>query len=108
MELNFKHVGIAIALVIAIAVGTYTSIRWYAQVEKWENQAEREIFKESTTYNEAAATFLADAYKQYNDAETDADRQSIMEYVVMRYPNLNYNNIENRTLRNFYQDCIER
>lgn len=108
MGWNFKHVGIAIALVFAIMVGTYTSIRWYAQVAKWGNQAEREVFKESTAYNEAAASFLADAYKQYNDAKTEKDQKAIMEYVVMRYPNLDYNSIENRTLRNFYQDCIER
>ena len=29
-----------------------------------------------------------------------------MEYVVMRYPNLDTGNIDNRTLREFYKDCL--
>ena len=51
--------------------------------------------------SEAAASFLADSYKQYNDTETEADKNTIMEYVVMRYPNLDTNSIDNDTLRRF-------
>ena len=39
----------------------------------------------SSDDSEAAASFLADSYKQYNNAETDADKNTIMEYVIMRY-----------------------
>lgn len=31
-----------------------------------------------------------------------------MEYVTMRYPNLDMDNIENDDLRRFYKQCINR
>ncbi|MCM1215462.1 MAG: hypothetical protein NC548_13195 [Lachnospiraceae bacterium] len=108
MKEGIKNILITVAVILAIVVGTYTAIRWDAIVSKWEVNAQREVFKESSTYNEAAASFLADSYKQYNDAESEAERNAIMEYVVMRYPNLDYSNIDNQTLKQFYKDCINR
>ena len=76
--------------------------------KKYKTEKEREIFKQSTSYNESAASFIADAYVQYNDAESEEDQLAIMEYVRMRYPNLDITHIENATLRQFYNKCIER
>ena len=104
---GLKKAAIITLAVVAVIVGVYFSIQWDKTVRIWEKDADREVFKESTTYNEAAASFLADAYRDYNKAETDKDRETIMQYVVMRYPNLNYNNIDNQTLRDFYRTCIE-
>ena len=67
---------------------------------------EREIFKNSITYTETAASFLADRYKEYNDAKTAADKIAIQKYVVMRYPNLDANDIDNQELRSFYHSCL--
>ena len=67
---------------------------------------DRKIFKESEAYTEAAAQFLAKEYKEYNEAESDDDQEAIMNYVAMRYPNLNPDNIDNHDLRNFYEDCV--
>ena len=78
------------------------------QYKKYKTEKEREIFKQSTSYNESAASFIADAYVQYNDAESEEDQLAIMKYVRMRYPNLNASHIENATLRQFYNKCIER
>lgn len=104
---NTSKILLIVLLAIAtIVVGTYTTIRWGTIVGKWETAAEREVFKQTTTYSEAAATFLADSYKQYNDAETNADKNVVMEYVIMRYPNLNTDSIDNDTLRRFYNQCL--
>ena len=78
------------------------------QYKKYKTEKERDIFKQSTSYNESAASFIADAYVQYNDAESEEDQLAIMKYVRMRYPNLNASHIENATLRQFYNKCIER
>lgn len=78
------------------------------QYKKYKTEKERDIFKQSTSYNESAASFIADAYVQYNNAESEEDRLAIMKYVRMRYPNLNASYIENATLRQFYNKCIER
>lgn len=108
MRETLRNTLIAIAILIVTICSMYAGIQLNKTVSKWEKEVEREVFKETTTYNEAAASFLADSYKQYNDAESDKDRNSIMEYIVMRYPNLDYNNIDNKTLREFYRDCLNR
>ena len=78
------------------------------QYKKYKTEKERDIFKQSTSYNESAASFITDAYVQYNDAESEEDQLAIMKYVRMRYPNLDATHIENATLRQFYNKCIER
>lgn len=97
--------GIVIAVLIIAAIAL-SGVFLTKTVFKWQTEAEREVFKETTTYNEAAATFLADSYRQYNEAETDADKETIMQYVVMRYPNLDASNIDNVNLRRFYNKCL--
>lgn len=101
-----KNVLLALLAVVIVVSGTYTAIKWDMIVDKWQTEADREVFKQTTTYSEAAASFLADSYKQYNDAETDADKNTIMEYVVMRYPNLDTDSIDNSKLRQFYNQCL--
>ena len=103
---TIKNALLALLAVVIVVGGTYTAIKWDMIVDKWQTEADREVFKQTTTYSEAAASFLADSYKQYNDAETDADRNTIMEYVVMRYPNLDTNSIDNSKLRQFYNQCL--
>ncbi|MCI9177598.1 MAG: hypothetical protein HFJ28_03275 [Clostridia bacterium] len=68
--------------------------------------ANREIFKHSTTYTETAASFLAKEYREYNQAETDVEKTAIMEYVVDRYPNLDLEDIDNSDLKSFYRQCL--
>ena len=104
--ITIKNALLALLAVVIVVGGTYTAIKWDMIVDKWQTEADREVFKQTTTYSEAAASFLADSYKQYNDAETDADKNTIMEYVVMRYPNLDTNSIDNATLRSFYNQCL--
>ena len=106
MKDTIRNVLLALLAVIIVSGGTYTAIQWDAIVGKWETEAEREVFKQTTTYSEAAASFLADSYKQYNDSETEADKNTIMEYVIMRYPNLDTDSIDNDTLRRFYNQCL--
>lgn len=101
-----KNVLLALLVVVIVVGGTYTAIKWDMIVDKWQTEADREVFKQTTTYSEAVASFLADSYKQYNDAETDADRNTIMKYVVMRYPNLDTDSIDNSKLRQFYNQCL--
>lgn len=70
-------------------------------------EADREIFKHSTTYTETAASFLVKAYQEYNQAETDVEKSAIMKYVSDRYPNLDLDDIENNDLKSFYRDCLK-
>lgn len=98
-----KAIILTIIILFVVALG---GIGWKLTIGKWDKAADREIFKQSTTYSEGAASFLADCYKQYNDAETQEDKNSIMEYVMMRYPNLDTKSIDNDILRRFYISCM--
>lgn len=96
-----------IAVLLAVFLLGWARVGYTRSVGRAQADADRENFKHSETYTEAAASFLADSWKQYNDAESDDDKAAIMEYVVMRYPNLDTSAIENKTLRRFYEDCLD-
>ena len=96
-----------IAFVIAVAaIGGIVGVVYTSTIGKAQKNAEREVFKESVAYTEAAASFLAKEYKEYNDAETSEDKKTIMQYVVMREPNLDTDSIDNDELRRFYNKCL--
>lgn len=97
---------VLIACVILIILCGLGGVGYTLTIGKAQKNAEREVFKESVAYTEQAASFLAKSYQEYNDAETIADKSTIMEYVIMRYPNLDTDSIDNSTLKQFYIDCL--
>lgn len=92
-------------LVIVLIIGVLSTVGSVLYKE-WKTDKNRDIFKNSVTYTESVASFLADSYKEYNEAETDAGKNAIMQYVIMRYPNLDMDSIDNTTLRQFYNKCL--
>lgn len=92
-----------IILIVVLAVVVCTAIGF--GYKRFAVEADRDIFKHSTAYTEAAANFLAKEYREYNQA-TDVEKAAIMEYVVDRYPNLDLNDIENSQLKAFYRQCL--
>lgn len=93
--------GVLIAVLLVIICGAIGF-----GYKKFAVEANRDIFKHSTTYTETAASFLAKEYREYNQAETDIEKTAIMEYVVDRYPNLDLGDIDNSDLKSFYRDCL--
>lgn len=98
-KLGFRIFIIALIILIIGAVGGYG-------YNKWAVEKDRDIFKSSVTYTESAAAFLADRYQEYSKAETPAEKTAIMQYVIMRYPNLDTDEIDNSVLRQFYNKCL--
>ena len=103
-----RKTGVAVLLAVAIIIvlGGIIGVGYTSTIGKAQKNAEREVFKDSVAYTEQAASFLAKSYKEYNDAESDADKNTIMEYVVMRYPNLDTDSIDSSTLKQFYIRCL--
>lgn len=101
-------VGIRVFLVILVVgvLGGLGGLAYKATIGKVNKSVEREVFKESVAYTEQASSFLAKSYKEYNDAEDDTEKNTIMEYVIMRYPNLDTDLIDNDKLRQFYVKCL--
>ena len=95
----------AIIVVLVFVIGFFC-VRYTLTIGKWQKNAEREAFKESISYTEQAASFLAKSYKEYNNAENEAEKNAVIEYVVMRYPNLDIDSINNESLKKFYIMCI--
>lgn len=99
-----RKIGLRI-LIIVLILSILGAICGYGY-KKWTVEKERDIFKSSVAYTESASAFLADRYQEYTKAETTAEKVAIMQYVVMRYPNLDTNEIDNTTLRQFYNKCL--
>lgn len=97
---------ILIAIAVLSILGGIGGVGYTLTIGKWQKNAEREVFKDSVAYTEQAASFLAKSYKEYSDAETETDKNTIMEYVIMRYPNLDTDSIDNSTLKQFYIKCL--
>ena len=100
-------VAVLLAIVIIIVLGGIIGVGYTSTIGKAQKNAEREVFKDSVAYTEQAASFLAKSYKEYNDAESDKDKDAVMEYVIMRYPNIDTDSIDNDTLKQFYMKCLE-
>lgn len=97
---------ILIAIAVVVVLSGIGKVGYTLTVGKWQKNAEREVFKDSVAYTEQAASFLAKSYKEYSDAETETDKNTIMEYVILRYPNLDTDSIDNSTLKQFYIKCL--
>ena len=105
---EFDYVGkrVAIRIIVVVLIVGLLATVGNVLYKEWKTDKDRDIFKNSVTYTESAASFLADSYKEYNEAETDAEKNAIMQYVIMRYPNLDTDSIDNMTLRQFYNKCL--
>lgn len=103
-----RKIGTKIIAGIAIlaVLGGIGGVGYTLTIGEWQKNAEREVFKSTVAYTEQAASFLAKSYKEYNEADTDADKNAIVEYVIMRYPNLDTDSIDNSTLKQFYIKCL--
>ena len=103
-----RKVGVRVlaGFTIITVLGGVGGIVYTRTIEKAQKNAEREVFKSTVAYTEQAASFLAKSYKEYNDAKTDTDKKTIMEYVIMRYPELDTDSIDNSTLKQFYIKCL--
>ena len=103
-----RKIGVRIlaAILITILLCGTGYVGYTYTIGKWQKNAEREVFKDSVAYTEQAASFLAKSYREYDDAETDSEKKTIMEYVIMRYPNLDMDSIDNAALKQFYMKCL--
>ena len=85
---------ILIAIAVLSILGGIGGVGYTLTIGKWQKNAEREVFKSSTAYTEQAASFLAKSYKEYNGTESETEKNTIMEYVILKYPNLDTDSID--------------
>lgn len=100
----------AIILISILSVGTvglliYFSPNIYENFGTRYANADREIFKNTVTYNEGVIDDLAKYKFQYDTAEDDIERAAIADLVRSRFANFDKSKIENEELREFLEDC---
>lgn len=100
-------VAVLVTALIIILLGGIVTVGYTLTIGRAQKKAERAVFKESITYTEQAASFLAQSYKEYSEAEYDDDKDIIMDYVIIQYPNLDIDSIDNDTLKQFYIKCLK-
>lgn len=92
---------VILAIVAVICFGPY--IHWYFGTAYTE--ADRAIFKESTTYNEGMIDDLAKYRFEFNLAEDDIERKAIAELVASRFANFDDSKIKDNELKEFLNNC---
>lgn len=97
---------VLVAVLVITVLGGVFGVGYTLTIGKWQKNAEREVFKDGMAYTEQTASFLAKSYKEYNEAENNTEKNTIMEYVILRYPNLDTDSIDNSTLSQFYIKCL--
>lgn len=67
--------------------------------------ADREIFKQSTAYNEGKLDDLAKYRLEMSQTDDPIEQAAIQEYVNSTFANFDESKIENGDLRDFLRDC---
>lgn len=98
---------VLIGILLMCIFGGIGGVVYTKTIGKAQKNAQREVFKEGVAYTEQAASYLAKSYKEYNATEDKTEKRAIMEYVIIKYPNLDVNNIDNAKLKSFYEKCME-
>jgi hypothetical protein len=106
---QMKNVLLGTLLAIGIIVGM-TAIGFYsgfigniydATVGKQHMDVERTNFKESKSYVEGMIQDLAKYKRQYDQAQTDSDKKTILNFVNNEFANFDASKIEDSALLNF-------
>ena len=100
--------GILLAIAVLIAIiwgGSYMGLKHKQTFGVAHKDADREIFKQSATYNEGKLDDLAKYRLDMIKAEDDVERSAIADMVNLIYANYDKSKIENRDLREFLEDC---
>lgn len=97
-KITFKIILWVLILAVIISIGGFG----YKYISK---NVDREIFKQSATYNEGKLDDLAKYRLEMSQTDDPVERAAIQEYVVSVYANYDESKIENRDLREFLKDC---
>jgi predicted solute-binding protein len=71
-----------------------------------QENANREVFKQSTAYNDSAAKDIARYKLQYDQATSADSKKAIVNYIVQTYANFDESKLENAELRMFLRQCL--
>lgn len=103
-----KIIGIVI-LVLGIIVGLgyafgFNKVLYTKTVVKAQQDADRTVFESTQSYVEGKRQEATKLYKEYNKAESQADKESIEAVVAMSFANFDHKKLE-EPLQSFIIKC---
>lgn len=73
---------VGLVILLSLAFGAeWLGVEWKGFFDKKKANIAREVYKESESYKEGMVQDLARYYKQYNEAESLEDKESIAEVI---------------------------
>jgi hypothetical protein len=109
MKTFFKSTaGIVLTIVLIVGIvfgGGFLGLKYKQTFCVANKDVDRQIFKQSATYNEGKLDDLAKYKLEMAKAEDDVERAAIAELVNSVYANYDESKIENNDLKDFLDDC---
>lgn len=93
--------GIVIAFVVIVILLSSGYLGWrYVYVPRFAN-VERQAFKQTRSYVDGKLQDLSRYYRQYEEADSDGDRQAIRSFINLEFAEFDEKHITNEKLRVF-------
>jgi len=103
--MKLKIIGVIILFFVALFILQYAGLQWTRFFKPRYQNVERQVFEETKSYSHGLIQDLAKYYKEYNEAATDADRETIKNVVRIRFAEFDANKVKSSKLRSFLIKC---
>jgi len=84
--------------------GDYIGLQWYKFIAPQQENARREVFEQTKSFNQGMTMKLLDYRKQYMFAKSPGDKAAIASVVSHLYADYSPDNLDPE-LREFLKDC---
>lgn len=98
---------LGVAVFAALAAGLeLVGVEWTRFIGEKKEDARREVFEETKSYNQGKIQDLAKYYQEYQSASTEEDRAAIKSYIQMQFADFDIENLSTQpTLSTFLTTC---
>ena len=111
MKNIFKGIGILLGIFVVLNLFAFKTgtvdLQFYKYFGKQQANADREIFKENTTYIEGKADDLAKFKFELIKEKDPVARQAIVSTIIQRYSDFDPSKLEDQSLAKFLNDVKE-
>lgn len=104
-EETYKTTRVGIRVFIGFAIVAVLCTVSFCGIRYVNANLSREVFKQSTTYNEGVLDDLAKYKYEYSIAKTDTEKKAIKSVVRNRFANYDTTKIKNDELKAFLKEC---
>ena len=91
-----------LAVITAVLFGSFYVYKYFAPKYK---EVEREVWENTPSRVEGVIQDINTRLLEYNSAEDELEKKAICEYIRNSYPDITPDEIDDYTLRNFFQKC---